>query len=97
MHSVNAKFNSQPFRPKMFQSEMQYSFDRKRKEPPSEHRILSIDSETKRRVALTCQENFNQYLVNTTLHGLRYVGDRSITLFERYDIEISIGKKISLN
>lgn len=81
MHSVNA-LNSQPFQIKMFQSESQYSVDRKKKGNP-EHRILSIDSETKRQFALTCKENFNQYLINTTLHGLRYVGDRSITLFER--------------
>lgn len=82
MYSVNA-FNSQPFRSKIFQPEKNYSIDRKKKENP-EHSVLSIDSETKKRVALTCQENFNQYLINTTLHGLRYVGDRSITLFERY-------------
>ncbi|XP_055320679.1 pickpocket protein 28 [Sitodiplosis mosellana] len=27
--------------------------------------------------------NFHQYLLNTTLHGLKYVGDRTITRFER--------------
>lgn len=32
----------------------------------------------------TCSENTNQYLVNSTLHGLRYVGDRNISYFERY-------------
>lgn len=30
-----------------------------------------------------CRENFNHYLVNTTLHGLKYVGDRKITRPER--------------
>lgn len=73
----------------MFQPEIHYSVDRKKKEQP-EHSVLSIDSETKKRVALTCQENFNQYLINTTLHGLRYVGDRSITLFERYETYYAI-------
>lgn len=31
----------------------------------------------------TCRESFRQYLLNTTLHGLKYVGDGTITLFER--------------
>lgn len=33
----------------------------------------------------TCNENVEQYLVNSTLHGLRYVGDRKISYFERYE------------
>lgn len=32
----------------------------------------------------TCRESFRQYLLNTTLHGLKYVGDGTITLFERW-------------
>lgn len=36
---------------------------------------------TERRSA--CQENLRQYLLNSTLHGLRYVGERQISLFER--------------
>lgn len=31
----------------------------------------------------TCRENFRQYLINTTLHGLKYVGDNTISFFER--------------
>ncbi|XP_037037296.1 pickpocket protein 28-like [Bradysia coprophila] len=31
----------------------------------------------------SCNENMEQYLVNSTLHGLRYVGDRKISYFER--------------
>lgn len=31
----------------------------------------------------TCQENLRQYLLHTTLHGLKYVGDNTITFFER--------------
>lgn len=34
-------------------------------------------------VEITCAENFRQYLLNSTLHGLRYVGDVKITIFER--------------
>lgn len=32
---------------------------------------------------LRCREHFNQYLLNTTLHGLKYVGDRKCTRPER--------------
>lgn len=32
---------------------------------------------------LTCGGYFRQYLLNSTLHGLRYVGDVHITVFER--------------
>lgn len=33
---------------------------------------------------VTCGENMHQYLLNSTLHGLRYVGETHISLFERY-------------
>lgn len=33
---------------------------------------------------LSCHENFHDYLENTTLHGLRYVSDRSLSFCERY-------------
>lgn len=39
--------------------------------------------ETKNTVRESCRESFHQYLKNSTLHGLRYVGDQSLTLFER--------------
>lgn len=32
---------------------------------------------------VTFRESFRQYLLNTTLHGLKYVGNNTITLFER--------------
>lgn len=35
---------------------------------------------------LRCREHFNQYLLNTTLHGLKYVGDRKCTRPERWAI-----------
>lgn len=56
--------------------EMPYSRDQTMDDSNGEK---TLNSELKK----TCNENFNQYLLNTTLHGLRYVGDRSITLFER--------------
>lgn len=31
----------------------------------------------------TCRENCDQYLKNTTLHGLKYIGDKSISRLER--------------
>lgn len=45
-------------------------------------RMQRIDSGAKS-FRNTCRENLRQYLVNTTLHGLKYVGDNTITLFER--------------
>lgn len=80
MHSKNV-YNPHKHRNKLFHSQIPNSVERK-KEEHSDEKTLSIDDEIKT-VRITCQENFNQYLMNTTLHGLRYVGDRSITLFER--------------
>lgn len=42
-----------------------------------------IDDEVKETVSVTCRENFYQYLTNTTLHGLRYIGDQTLTVLER--------------
>lgn len=30
-----------------------------------------------------CRENLDEYLKDSTLHGLKYVGDRTLTIFER--------------
>lgn len=38
---------------------------------------------TRKSWQLRCREHFNEYLLNTTLHGLRYVGDRKCTRSER--------------
>lgn len=39
--------------------------------------------DVKQSICSRLRENFNQYLLNTTLHGLKYVGDRKITRLER--------------
>lgn len=44
-----------------------------------------IDDEVKEAVTVTCRENFYQYLMSTTLHGLRYIGDQTLTALERYN------------
>lgn len=31
----------------------------------------------------TCNQNIHEYLNNSSLHGLKYIGDSKITLFER--------------
>ncbi|GAB0088073.1 Pickpocket protein 28 [Sergentomyia squamirostris] len=31
----------------------------------------------------TITDNFHEYLMNSTLHGLKYIGDKNITIFER--------------
>lgn len=45
----------------------------------------------------SCQENLHQYLLNSTLHGLRYVGERQISPFERFLFVSKGGKKTSLS
>lgn len=41
------------------------------------------DKSSKSKMQTACEENLRQYLMNSTLHGLRYVGTANITLFER--------------
>lgn len=52
---------------------------RQRRQPS---RLMQIDSGT-HSCRTTCQDNFKRFLSNSTLHGLKYVGDNTITLFER--------------
>lgn len=33
----------------------------------------------------TCRKTLDRYLENASLHGLRYIGDRELTWFERYE------------
>lgn len=55
----------------------------KKKRVKLETQIKPFRSAERRSVYDTCRENWNHYLVNTTLHGLKYVGDRKITRCER--------------
>lgn len=34
------------------------------------------------------RSNLKEYLYNSTLHGLRYMGDETISIFERFEIFI---------
>lgn len=45
--------------------------------------LKKFEQEIKNSGRVSCRENFNDYLYNSTLHGLRYVGDRTISRFER--------------
>lgn len=75
---------AQQYQSKMFRPEtLPYTIVRYKKQHTENKLLPTIDDEVKKNFRITCQENFNQYLVNTTLHGLRYVGDRSIAVFER--------------
>lgn len=47
-------------------------------------KLLSFERESGEHVS--CRENFDKYLLNSTLHGLKYVGDSQLSLFERYFI-----------
>lgn len=44
--------------------------------------LMQIDSGS-HTCKTTCRENFKRYLQNTTLHGLKYLGDDTTTVFER--------------
>lgn len=62
--------------------EVQISVLQNRKEKLSS-RIRKFEDDIKRTLNVDCRENLNEYLFNSTLHGLRYVGDRTISRFER--------------
>lgn len=40
-------------------------------------------SGTKTNNRLSCRENIHEYLLNSTLHGLKYMADRTINRLER--------------
>lgn len=46
-------------------------------------KIQKFEDDINKSLRVSCRENFNEYLYNSTLHGLRYVGDRTITRVER--------------
>lgn len=47
-------------------------------------KLQKIESDIRKDLNVTCRENLNEYLAVSTLHGLRYVGDRTISRCERY-------------
>lgn len=48
----------------------------------------------RKKIRFMCRENLDEYLKDSTLHGLRYLGDRTLTIFERY-ITFHISEAIS--
>lgn len=65
----------------MFEPRLQVgSVHKKRTKNEIQQNFVKKDS---KKLVTTCQANIYQYLLNTTLHGLKYVGDRTITRFER--------------
>lgn len=46
-------------------------------------KLHKFEHDIKENLSVSCRDNFNEYLFNSTLHGLRYVGDRTITRVER--------------
>lgn len=76
--------NSSRNQRKMFHhsSRLQSGGLRHRRQLSRVSRISRIGSENQA-CKTTCNENFKRFLVSTTLHGLKYVGDNTITLFER--------------
>lgn len=61
---------------------MQISVLHNRKEK-LDPKMQTIENEIAENLTVTCRENFNEYLYNSSLHGLRYVGDRTISRLER--------------
>lgn len=50
---------------------------------PAQQNQLQHEEDKKGSYIGIFKENVHQYLLNTTLHGLKYVGDKTITRFER--------------
>lgn len=72
--------DSSVIRPRRGIARMEFS-----EEKPSNAQKKETDVQNNDR-AITCNENFRQYLLNSTLHGLRYVGETQISVFERYEL-----------
>lgn len=49
---------------------------------PNKPNLSSNDIEDE--PSVNCFNNIKQYLMNSTLHGLRYVGDAKLSIFERF-------------
>lgn len=46
-------------------------------------KLQKIEHDIKNNLKVMCGGNFNEYLYHSTLHGLKYVGDRTISRLER--------------
>lgn len=66
----------------MSSSRSKFSVIQNRKER-LDSRWQAFENDIRRDFNVTCRQNFNEYLNNSSLHGLRYVGDRSISRWER--------------
>lgn len=67
----------------MSSSRLQINVKKKKKNDKFVSNIQKIDLNIKKVRRVSCQENFNEYLFNSTLHGLKYAGDRKINRLER--------------
>lgn len=47
------------------------------------HQIIATKTRKRKSKVVTCRKTIDKYLENASLHGLRYIGDRSLTWFER--------------
>lgn len=64
----------------MFTGAIQYRSRNRKLAPPRTQPARS------KAVASAYSEHLKKYLYNSTLHGLRYVGEATISIFERYYI-----------
>lgn len=74
--------NIQFFFTRMFQPPI-YVISRSNTDNLEGDRFQTFGNKNEIRRRVKCRDNFNQYMSNTTLHGLRYVGDRNLSHIER--------------
>lgn len=66
----------------MFEPRLQVDVLHKKKEK-LELQLQHIQSDVKQPLFSKFRESCNEYLLNTTLHGLKYVGERKVSRLER--------------
>lgn len=68
---------------KMFEPRLQLEILPGRRKRINELQLIREQNESKRSMFASCGENLHQYLLNSTLHGLKYVADKKIARWER--------------
>lgn len=66
----------------MSSPKLQMGFLRNKKEN-IDSKLQQFETDIKKNYHVSCRENLNEYLLSSSLHGLRYVGERRISRFER--------------
>lgn len=67
---------------KMSDLKPQMGFLRKKREKIDPN-VEQFETDIRNSYQVSCRDNLNEYLHNSSLHGLQYCGDRRISRFER--------------